>query len=238
MPQLSSSFCFLQYSLAFFILFITDGGTRSWCGWTTGQVDPLQFAPLSFITFSCSFLCGGNLIRRAITFSGHLSPCHLWKVLLENTDRWRQKEREILGRNEIASCIHRQKEWMTSRKGREKGSRMWLCVCVQSASFAAVQGVVCRVRLLNLSLAWQLLFVWRRSELYWVLNKSSPSLLLLKIARGVLQTCESSHMHSIERVSLWWNRSSMHVYQRKLDLHRPLKPDGEVWDGLKVLKVE
>ncbi len=31
----------------------------------------------SFITFSCSFLGGGNLIRRAITFGGHLSPCHL-----------------------------------------------------------------------------------------------------------------------------------------------------------------
>lgn len=30
----------------FFILFITDGGTRSWCGWTTGQVDPLQFLSL------------------------------------------------------------------------------------------------------------------------------------------------------------------------------------------------
>lgn len=30
----------------FFILFITDGGTRSWCGWTTGQVDPLWLPPL------------------------------------------------------------------------------------------------------------------------------------------------------------------------------------------------
>lgn len=51
----------------------------------------------SFITFSCSFLGGGNLIRRAITFGGHLSPCHLWKVLLENksycqTDRDREWE--------------------------------------------------------------------------------------------------------------------------------------------------
>lgn len=127
-----------------------------------------------------------------------------WRIL---TDRDRKKEK--YWEEMRLHHVYRDKKNGWHQEKEERREAGCVCVFVQSASFAAVQGVVCHVCLLNLSLEWQLLFVWRRSEHYWVLNKSSLSLILLKIARGVSQTCESSRMHSIERVSLWWIRSSM-----------------------------
>lgn len=104
----------------------------------------------SFITFSCSFLGGGNLIRRAISFGGHLSPCHLWKVLLENKSYWQtDRDREWEEMRLHHAYTDERNGWHEEKEER----RVVMCVCLQSTAFAALQGVVCHVRLLNLSVA-------------------------------------------------------------------------------------
>ncbi len=121
-PDLSFSFCFLQYALAFFSFssLLMEGQGPGVDG-RRGRSIHSGSRLFSFIRFSCSFLSGGNLIRRAITFGGHLSPWHLWKVLLENKSYCQIDRDRKWGENEIASRIHRRKEWMTWGKGRKKG---------------------------------------------------------------------------------------------------------------------
>lgn len=86
----------------------------------------------SFITFSCSFLGGGNLIRRAITFSGHLSPCHLWKKGVTG-EYWQTETERKRNTGKKWDCImYTETKRMDDIKKRKKEGKQDVVVCLYS----------------------------------------------------------------------------------------------------------
>lgn len=150
-PDLSSSFCFLQYSLAFFhslhhwwrdkvLVWMDDGAGRS-------APAPASFPLLhSPVLFSVGEIWLGMLLPSVGTFHPAIYERCYWRIRATV----RQTETES-GKKWDCITYTQTKGMDDMRKRKREG--MWWCVCLQSAAFAALQGVVCHVRLLNLSVA-------------------------------------------------------------------------------------
>ncbi len=130
-PDLYLVFCFLQYSLAFFHSLHHWWRDKVLCGWTTGQVDPLRLPPLFLYYISpVLFSVGGNLIRRAITFGGHLSPLPLWKCY------WRIRATVRQSRDREWEEMRLHHVYTDKRNGwhEEKEERRDVMVCLPTVS--------------------------------------------------------------------------------------------------------
>lgn len=146
---------FFNILLHFFFLFITDGGDKVlvWMDDGAGRSAP---APTSFpllhspVLFSVGEIWLGVLLPSVGTFHPAIYERCYWRIRAAVRQRQRLRERNS-GKKWDCITYTEAKAMDDIRKRKREG--MWWCVCVQSAAFAALRGVVCHVRLLNLSVA-------------------------------------------------------------------------------------